>query len=403
MASLVKNNKPMTRDQMMKLVDAAADNINKKAGKIICGRIGKTPEIMERLKIDFIPTPSMVLNEAVGGGFPRRRCSIVSGDPDSGKTSILLETIAKNQNHGKNKFFAVWLESESSLKDDFVVDTMGVDPEQFFYLEVRAGQSAEETLDILYTILQTGVADMVVINSLKCLVPQHEQESSLGSSVVCEQARMNARIVRKFRAIVAEYDTAFVIVQHMGTDVMAYGAPKIISGGQAIAYWSALTIVLSRSKKKFESKDPLKDGEGVKIYVSVKKNHCLPDRNPYVRCEYYAVFGQGTEQILEALTVAESKGMVDIRGAWVYWYDKDGNEKQKWNGRTAFRQYMLENKDEWQAFMSQLMGQERAQLLSSEEIEQIKAEDKAIGEAVMDIEALAMTEEEVAEDQQKAS
>ncbi len=179
--------------------------------------------------------------------------------------------------------------------------------------------------------------------------------------------------------------------------------PKIISGGQAIAYWSALTIVLSRSKKKFESKDPLKDGEGVKIYVAVKKNHCLPDRNPYVRCEYYAVFGQGTEQILEALTVAESKGMVDIRGAWVYWYDKDGNEKQKWNGRTAFRQYMLENKDEWQAFMSQLMGQERAQLLSSEEIEQIKAEDKAIGEAVIDIEALAMTEEEVAGDQQKAS
>lgn len=86
MASLVKpkDGKKMSMDQVMKLVDTAADKINQKAGKVICGRIGKTPEIMDRLKIRFIPTPSMVMNNAIGGGFPRRRCSIVTGVPDSG-------------------------------------------------------------------------------------------------------------------------------------------------------------------------------------------------------------------------------------------------------------------------------------------------------------------------------
>lgn len=404
MASLVKpkDDKKMTMNQILKLVDTAADKINQKAGKVICGRIGKTPEIMDRLKIRFIPTPSMVMNNAIGGGFPRRRCSIISGMPDSGKTSVLLETIAINQKKDPN-FFAVWLESESSLEQSYLIDTMHIDPDRFFYMEVRHGQSAEEILDVLYTILQTGIADMVVINSLKCLVPKHEEEASLASATVAEQARMNSRIVKKFRAIVAEYDTAFVIVQHLSSDIMSYGAPLVLSGGKAIQYWSALTLSLSRSKKKFEAKDPLKDGEGAKIYVSVLKNHVLCDRNPYVRFEYYVVYGQGTEQILEALTVAESKGIAAVRGAWVYWYDKNGEEKQKWNGRAAFRKYMLEHKDVWQEFMGQLNGQEEASDMSEEEIAKTIEDDQKLGEAVINLEEMAMSEEEVEEAEKKDS
>ena len=67
------------------ILSKIAEKVNAKAGKQIVGMIGQSPEIMEKLTIKFIPTPSLDLNEALGGGFPRSRMTIVSGKEDSGK------------------------------------------------------------------------------------------------------------------------------------------------------------------------------------------------------------------------------------------------------------------------------------------------------------------------------
>ena len=83
MADLSLNEKPAltTRTTALKKV---MEGINKKAGKLIIGTIGENPEIQERLRITYIPTPSIDVNEAMGGGFPRRRSTILAGNPDSG-------------------------------------------------------------------------------------------------------------------------------------------------------------------------------------------------------------------------------------------------------------------------------------------------------------------------------
>ena len=79
-----------------KMVDTISKNINAKAGKDIVGRISTSVAMQEKLKAKFIPTPSMNVNEAIGGGWPVGNISIVCGEEDSGKTGILLETIVKN-------------------------------------------------------------------------------------------------------------------------------------------------------------------------------------------------------------------------------------------------------------------------------------------------------------------
>lgn len=75
-----------TAAEKFAILDKIAEKVNAKAGKQIIGRIGKNPEIMEKLTIKFIPTPSLDLNDALGGGFPRARMTIVSGLSDSGKS-----------------------------------------------------------------------------------------------------------------------------------------------------------------------------------------------------------------------------------------------------------------------------------------------------------------------------
>lgn len=70
--------------ERLKALDKLSDNFNKKEGKVISGRIGKSNELKERITVEFIKTPSLRLNEALGGGFAKGRIGIVAGLPDSG-------------------------------------------------------------------------------------------------------------------------------------------------------------------------------------------------------------------------------------------------------------------------------------------------------------------------------
>ena len=78
--------------ERLKLADSIAKKINDNAGKEIVGRISKSESMQEKLKAKFIPTPSMNLNEAIGGGWPVGNISIVCGEEDSGKTAIFFTT-----------------------------------------------------------------------------------------------------------------------------------------------------------------------------------------------------------------------------------------------------------------------------------------------------------------------
>lgn len=61
------------------------------------------------------------------------------------------------------------------------------------------------------------VADMVVINSLKALVPKTELDNSLEKDTIALQARFNSKMIKKFTAMTQEHDTAFVIITHLTT------------------------------------------------------------------------------------------------------------------------------------------------------------------------------------------
>ena len=203
--------------ERLKLVDSISKKINEKAGKEIVGRLSKNEELKERLKARFIHTPSMNINEAFGGGWPIGNISIVCGMEDSGKTAILLETIAKNQKEDPD-FVALWLESEASLKDA-TIDMFGIDRDRFIIIEHDRDGAGEEAINRIEAYLAAGVADMVVINSLKCLVPSEEFKKDMGSLQVGAQSRMNAKMMRKLTAIVEENQVAMILVQHLTTQI----------------------------------------------------------------------------------------------------------------------------------------------------------------------------------------
>lgn len=203
-----------TQAEKLKNLNAIADAINKKAGKIVIGK-ASDKEMIDKLTVEVIPTASMRVNKAIGGGWPKGHFSILTGGPDSGKTFLLLETIAKNMEEDPN-FTACWIESEGSLNNE-PLDMFGIDRDRFYFYPVGS-EGGETAMDYAITFAKQGV-DMIVINSLKCLTPSKEFKDKMEDQNVALQARLNAKFMRIVIPTIYESNTALVVVQHKSTDI----------------------------------------------------------------------------------------------------------------------------------------------------------------------------------------
>ena len=192
-------------------------------------------------------------------------------------------------------------------------------------------------------------------------------------------------MTRKLTALIAEHDTAFVVITHLSTDIGSMSRdPLIISGGHAIIY--AASIVLDLRKRSIQESDPISRDQGIKVGVTVKKNHCVPDRNPYVKTEYYAVFGEGIEQYLPMIENAIKQGILVQRGSFIRVPDEDGEAKvvdgfkMQWQGKEKLRNYCIENLDFFEDLKAHVRGE--VVQLSDEEAEALRQDiDKATQKA----------------------
>ena len=387
MASLTPNKRKKLTEKLA-LIDKISDQTNKKYGKTIMGRIGNNQEIMEKLTLKFLPTPSSVYNKAIGGGFARGRLSIVTGLKDAGKSGVLLETIAHNMKLDPD-FTALWLESENSLKKEWIIDTFHIDPERFVLIPLNTQEvGTEATLDIVEGLIATKAFDMVCINSMKCLIPQKEKEKKVADETIALQARLNAKIARRWTSLAADSEIAFCVVQHMSTDINSYGAPMVLSGGEAFKYWASIIAEHTKAGATATKSAPIPQDEkgnpmGAMFNVKITKNHCMPESPyQYSKFSYCVIFGQGIDEMGPSVDIALDMGVLERHGAWLWWMN--GKEvKEKFASRTAFLDTMKNDPEKWKEFNTLLGGGARGlERLSEEEIKAIEKEESDLAEEI---------------------
>lgn len=220
----------MTLAEKRKILMGMSDKINAKEGRAVIG-FASNPEIANKLAITRIPFPSLALNEITGGGLPVGKISIVSGNEDSGKTSVVLETIGKAMKEDPD-FVALWLESESSISNE-QLEMFGIDPDRFIYLELEEKGAAEIAVDRMTSYLKTGTLNLICINSIKCLTPSAEFEKDMDSATIGLQARFMSKLMRKVTAIVSEHKVAFVMTNHLTTNIGVMHGDKSLAGERA--------------------------------------------------------------------------------------------------------------------------------------------------------------------------
>lgn len=339
-------------------------------------------EIADSLTVKYLPTPNDDLNEAIGGGFPIGRTTIITGNPDSGKTSLALETIGQAMNReGNEDFTCLWLESENSLELNYIIDTFHIDPNRFIVVEVNMKEGGEAALDQCASLLRTGAFDMFVINSMKALIPKTQLNKAIAEDTVALQARMNTKALSQYLSIIHEYNICLLIITHLSTMIGTIGRENLIlSGGLFLRYGGS--IILDCRKQTVLDTDPITKEEGQKYMISVKKNHVCPKIYPYVKVPHYIIYGEGTEVVLTTLRKAIDQGILRASGAWIFWDDKE----LKWNGKAAFREDMKKNPEILQTLRNMVYG--NVDKLTKEEMRELNisevdiAADKEINPSI---------------------
>jgi recombination protein RecA len=302
-------------------LDLALAQIEKQFGKGSIMRLGEAHAV----NVETIPSGSIGLDLALGGGIPKGRIVEIYGPESSGKTTVCLHAVAEVQKKGGT---AAYIDAEHAL-DPAYARRLGVDTDK---LLISQPDSGEQALEILETLVRSNAVDIVVIDSVAALVPQAEIEGDMGDAQMGLQARLMSQAMRKLTGVINRSKTTVVFVNQLRMKIgVMFGNPETTTGGNALKFYASVRMDIRRISQ-------IKQGDqviGNHVRVKVVKNKVAP---PFREAEFDIMYNQGISKEGDLIDLAANNGIVEKSGAW-YVY-KGENIAQ---GREAAKRYLAEN------------------------------------------------------------
>ncbi|MFH8624472.1 recombinase RecA [Streptomyces sp. NRRL B-24572] len=310
----------MREQDRERALEFALAQIEKRFGRGSVMRLGDDPWA----PIEVIPTGSVALDVALGvGGLPRGRIVEIYGPEMSGKTTIALHAIANVQRTGGT---AVFIDAEYGLDLDYAKN-LGVDVDNLIVCQPDTG---EQALEIADTLVRSGAADLIVVDSVAALVPRAEIEGEMGASHVGLQARLMSQALRKIAGALSQSGTTALFVNQLREKIgVMFGPPETTPGGRALKFYASVRLDIRRI-------ETLKDGTeavGNRTRVKIAKNKVAP---PFRQAEFDIVYGRGISREGELIDMGIEHGFVRKAGAW-YTYEGDRLGQGKENARNLLR------------------------------------------------------------------
>jgi recombination protein RecA len=301
----------------------AVDQIEKQFGKGSIMRLGEAHAV----NVEMIPSGSLSLDIALGGGIPRGRIVEIYGPESSGKTTVCLHAVAEVQKTGGT---AAYVDAEHAL-DPAYAKRLGVDTDA---LLISQPDSGEQALEVVETLVRSNAVDLIVVDSVAALVPQAEIEGDMGDAHMGLQARLMSQALRKLTAVINRSKTTVIFVNQLRMKIgVMFGNPETTTGGNALKFYASVRMDIRRISQ-------IKHGDSVignRARVKVVKNKIAP---PFREAEFDIMYNQGISKEGDVLDLATNQEIVNKSGAWFeYKGEKIGQ------GREAAKNYLHEHPD----------------------------------------------------------
>lgn len=304
-----------------KALGLALDQIEKQFGKGSIMKLGEGTNT----DVECIPTGSISLDIALGGGLPKGRIIEIYGPESSGKTTLALHAIAEVQKTGGT---AAFVDAEHAL-DPAYAQKLGVKVDN---LLVSQPDNGEQALEITETLVRSNAVDIIVVDSVAALVPRAEIEGDMGDSHMGLQARLMSQALRKLTGVINRSNTTIIFINQIRMKIgVMFGNPETTTGGNALKFYASVRMDIRRISQIKLGEDII----GNRTKVKVVKNKIAP---PFRVAEFDIMYNQGISKSGDILDLAVEHEIVEKSGAWFAYKDEKIAQ-----GREAAKKYLEEN------------------------------------------------------------
>lgn len=158
--------KTVSTDGKSQALKLAVDQIEKQFGAGSIMLLGESRHV----DIETIPTGSVSLDLALGGGIPKGRIIEIYGPEASGKTTVSLHIVSEVQRAGGT---AAYVDAEHAL-DPVYAKKIGVNTDSLLLSQPDSG---EQALEVVETLVRSNAVDIIVVDSVAALVPQASMDA----------------------------------------------------------------------------------------------------------------------------------------------------------------------------------------------------------------------------------
>ena len=300
------NDKNDKNDAKKQALNLAIAQITKSFGDGSIMKLGDA----KKIDVQLIPSGSLSLDLALGGGYPKGRIIEIYGPESSGKTTLTLHAIAEIQKQGGT---AAFIDAEHAL-DPAYAKRIGVDTAN---LLISQPDDGEQALEICETLVRSNAVDIIVVDSVAALVPQAEIDGDMGDSQMGLQARLMSQAMRKLTGIISKSKATVIFINQIRMKIgVMFGNPETTTGGNALKFYASVRLDIRRIGQ-------IKEGDNItgnRTKVKVVKNKIAA---PFRTAEFDIMYNEGISKVGDVLDLAVQYGIMDKAGAFL-----------KYNGET---------------------------------------------------------------------
>lgn len=261
-----------------------------------------------REEIPKLNSGSILLNTALGGGYPEGRIIEIYGGESSGKTTITLQATAEQQKKGN---LVAFIDAEHALDLEYA-EQLGVNTGDLFISQPDYG---EQALEILDKVVESGQFSLVIVDSVAALTPKAEIEGEMGDSKMGLHARLMSQAMRKLTGKISKSKTTVIFINQIREKIgVMFGNPETTTGGNALKFYASQRL-------ECRKKSQIKDGEtviGHELSVKVVKNKVAP---PYKVANLKMLYGIGISLEDELIDICVEREIIKKSGSWYSYGD----------------------------------------------------------------------------------
>jgi recombination protein RecA len=269
---------------------------------------------------DVIPTPSLGLNRALGGGLNTGATHLFWGTPSVGKTTMCFRIIAEAQKLG---YRPVIIDSESSYNDAYAAKC-GIDIDDVVIIQSTIVEDIMKNL--IGYLTDDKEKHIFLFDSLSNIIKEEFYDKPEGGKAMGLQSRSQGYLLQKLVNYLHKERNIMLFVAHQTVDLSGMFAITKAKMGNTVHHnmHNIVKLFLSMSKGEMEREENNMI-TSQRATWTVEKTKQIPTIG--ATGYYYVLPQEGRiDQYRELIDIAIEMDIIQRKGAW-YSYNES-----KWNG-----------------------------------------------------------------------